>query len=481
VKLGELLRGAEVTEVTADLDTDILGVYNDSRKVKPGGIFAAVPGFAEDGANYIPAAIEAGARVILAEKPCKDIPCVVVKDARKALSRVAANFYERPSERMKVIGITGTNGKTTTTYLIKHIIDRYFGVSAGLIGTNEIIIGDRRTEAARTTPESADLQKILREMADAGTGYAVMEVSSHALKLNRVDDILFEVGIFSNLTQDHLDFHRSMEDYLEAKSKLFTMCKKGVINIDDSASEKILETAACEVTTYSVRRQDADLIAKNVRLSPAKVEFEALGRGEISRVELGIPGEFSVYNALAAVGACMQLGIPLRSIAEAMKDCEGVKGRAEVVRTDTPYTVLIDYAHTPDALENILVTLKGFVKGRLICVFGCGGDRDASKRPVMGQTAERYSDVCIVTSDNPRTEVPERIIGDIVSGMKKAKKKEIICDRTEAIHYALDMARENDCILLAGKGHETYQEVNGVKRHMDEREIVRDYLRGKKG
>ena len=474
MKLERLLDGVDIISMGADVATEVGGVYSDSRKVKPGGIFVAISGFKEDGGLYIEASRKNGAAVIVGEKADGSAD-VVVKDSRRELSRIAANFYGRPSEKMKIIGVTGTNGKTTVTNLLKHIIEKCLGVSCGLIGTNEIIIGEKRTESTRTTPESLEIQRILAEMCDAGIEYAVMEVSSHALKLGRVADVRFEVGVFTNLTPEHLDFHGTLDDYLESKALLFKMCEKGVINADDRAAAQILETVGCKTLTYAINRQDADILAKNVRLSPEKVEFEALGHGVIERAELGIPGEFSVYNALAAIGAGLMLEIPLTDIITALATAKGVKGRAEVVPVSADFSVVIDYAHTPDALENILKTLKRAARGKLICLFGCGGDRDREKRPVMGRIARELADFSVITSDNPRTEEAEAIIEEILKGLKDRKNCKVIPDRREAIAYALDIAEAGDIVLLAGKGHETYQEINGIKHHMDERKIVADF------
>lgn len=477
MRLKDLLYGVDVLELTSDADREITGITNDSRKVRPGYIFVAVPGFVEDGSKYIDAAVEAGAVAVVSES-MRDTPVdfILVKDARRALSSIAANFYGRPSEQMTVVGITGTNGKTTTSYILRDLIMRCLGVPCGLIGTNQVIIGDEVLEASRTTPESTEIQSYLRRMLDKGIKHAVMEVSSHALKLHRVEDVRFEVGVFTNLSQDHLDFHDSMQDYLESKMKLFKMCRRGVINLDDAASNSIIENADCEIFTFSTDDLSADLVARNIRYSSSKVEFEALGIEEIFRAELAIPGKFSVYNGLASIASAIVLGVPLVEAAGALKHCRGVKGRAEVVPSGRDFTIIIDYAHTPDGLENILSTLKEFTKGRLITVFGAGGDRDKKKRPLMGRAVERYSDVCIVTSDNPRTEDPKAIVADILEGMSDKKKQVVIPDRVEAIGYAIEHAKKGDVILLAGKGHETYQEINGKKFHMDEREIVRDFL-----
>ncbi len=495
MKLREITAGMDILGGNASPDLEITGIYNDSRKVKPGGLFVAVSGFKENGAEYIDSAAKAGAACVIMEAPPEAatigvmvtkekgiaLPCIIVENSRLALSKAAANFCGEPTKKLKVVGITGTNGKTTTTYLVKHIIERCTGKQVGLIGTNEIITGKRTEEAVRTTPESLELQLLFREMVESGAEYAVMEVSSHALKLGRVADVEYDVGAFTNLTQDHLDFHITMEDYFASKAKLFEMCKKGVINIDDPAGRKLAEIAKCELLTYGEKNGNAAVAAKNVRLFPDRVEFEALTDREIARIVLGIPGDFSVYNALAAVGCGLALGFELRDIASALKECTGVKGRAEVVPTGTDYTVMIDYAHTPDALENILKTVQGFAKGDVIAVFGCGGDRDATKRPIMGKTVEKFADIAVVTSDNPRTERPEAIIDDILAGMDGSIPRVVIPDRVEAICWAMDNAKPGDVVLLAGKGQETYQEINGEKYHMDEREIVRDHLAETRG
>ena len=473
MKLGKLLENTGA-ELFCDPEIEISGVYNDSRRVRPNGLFVAVSGFKEDGMKYIPAAIAAGAAAVVCERECP-APHAIVGDARRALSRIAANFYRHPTSDMAVVGVTGTNGKTTATNLLRHIIERSTGGYVGLIGTNEIYDGGAPREASRTTPESVELQEMFDKMRSCGVRHAVMEVSSHALALGRVDDIDFDVGAFTNLTQDHLDFHGDMESYLEAKSRLFAMCKKGVLNADDEAAARIIQQATCDVMTYGVA-SGAELRAENIALSAGAVEFEAAWNGERTHMRLGIPGMFSVYNALAAAGCALSLGIGLEETAAALAECGGVKGRAEVVAVPADYTVIIDYAHTPDALENILSTLRRSCRGRLICVFGCGGDRDAAKRPIMGGIAEKCADLCVVTSDNPRTENPEAIISDIVAGMSDPKKRIVEVSRPAAIHLALDMAEKGDVVLLAGKGHETYQEVNGEKHHMDEREIVADHF-----
>lgn len=479
MKLRDLLKDIPFTYTAVDLDIDIREVRYDSRAVQPGDLFVAVRGFATDGHAYIGMALKKGAVAVVCEQAGKGIPAVIVPDARAALADIAGNRFDHPSRKLTMVGVTGTNGKTTTTTLIKHILEAE-GHKVGLIGTNQNMIGDEVIPTERTTPESYELQALFARMAEAGCTHCVMEVSSHSLVLDRVRGVRFAVGAFTNLTQDHLDFHKTMEAYREAKAKLFTISDKGVVNLDDPVADKMLADATCPCLTFSADKDAADLSAKNIELGASGVSFVAATRDAIARVSLGIPGHFSVENALAALGVCVALGVPLEHAARALGIAHGVKGRAEVVPADTDYTVLIDYAHAPDGVSNILRTVRGFAKGRVIALFGCGGDRDRTKRPIMGHLAAELSDYCIVTSDNPRTEQPEAIIEDIVAGMKDAKVPvDVICDRRAAIYHALDIAQKDDVIVLMGKGHETYQEIDHVKHHMDEREIVADYFKEK--
>lgn len=479
MKLRDLLKDIPFTYTAVDLDIDIREVRYDSRAVQPGDLFVAVRGFATDGHAYIGMALKKGAVAVVCEQAGKGIPAVIVPDARAALADIAGNRFDHPSRKLTMVGVTGTNGKTTTTTLIKHILEAE-GHKVGLIGTNQNMIGDEVIPTERTTPESYELQALFARMAEAGCTHCVMEVSSHSLVLDRVRGVRFAVGAFTNLTQDHLDFHKTMEAYREAKAKLFTISDKGVVNLDDPVADKMLADATCPCLTFSADKDAADLSAKNIELGASGVSFVAATRDAIARVSLGIPGHFSVENALAALGVCVALGVPLEHAARALGTAHGVKGRAEVVPADTDYTVLIDYAHAPDGVSNILRTVRGFAKGRVIALFGCGGDRDRTKRPIMGHLAAELSDYCIVTSDNPRTEQPEAIIEDIVAGMKDAKVPvDVICDRRAAIYHALDIAQKDDVIVLMGKGHETYQEIDHVKNHMDEREIVADYFKEK--
>ena len=472
MKLSELLR---LPEGFADRDVD--SIAWDTRKLNPGALFFAMPGFKTDGGLFIQEAFDKGAAAVVCGEDVDDSRCIHVHDPRAALAEASAVWFGHPADQMTLIGVTGTNGKTTTTYLLKEILERTQNAVVGLIGTNQNIIGSTAYEAQRTTPESYELQELFAQMRDAGCTHVVMEVSSHALALRRVHGLHFACGVFSNLTEDHLDFHHTMEEYQAAKGLLFRQCGVGVVNLDDPAGRAYAKEAACPMFTYSENKAEADLTAKNLRLLPDRVEFEALSATELCRVVLPIPGGFSVYNALAALGCCVALGLPLESCAAALKEVHGVKGRVEVVPTPTDYTVLIDYAHTPDALENVLNTVRGFTKGRVICVFGCGGDRDRAKRPIMGAIGARLADIPVVTSDNPRTEDPAAIVAEVLSGFRPADPKPVVeVDRPTAIRKALSLARAGDTVVLAGKGHETYQEVNGEKRHMDEREIVADYF-----
>lgn len=478
MKLSELFYNIEVLENTAADDMEISGLAYDSRAIKPGAAFVAVEGYVTDGHKYIDSAVKNGAAVVVCQrKPEQDVPYVLVGDSRLALARLSAAYFGEPAKKLRIVGVTGTNGKTTITHLVKEIIEKVTGEKSGLIGTNENIVGDKVYEAERTTPESYDLHKLFKEMADCGCKYAVMEVSSHALVTGRIEGLRFEAGVFTNLTQDHLDFHKTMEEYRDAKAMLFDVSNLAVINLDDPAGPYLKDNAKCPVVTYSAKNDEADLVARDIKLKQSRVDFCAVRVGKIQRIELHIPGLFSVYNALAAIACCEGLGMALPDIAAALRECRGVKGRAEVVPTDTDYTVIIDYAHSPDALENILKTVRGFAKGRVVVVFGCGGERDKGKRPKMGRIAAELADFVIVSSDNPRSEDPEKIIEEVVEGMKDLKTPfRKITKRPEAVRYALSHAKPDDIIVLAGKGHEDYEVVGTKKIHQDEREIIADFF-----
>ena len=482
MKLKELLQGIHVLESNVDFEMNIDAVAYDSRKVTEGSLFVAITGFASDGNRFIPMALEKGAAVVVtAKKPAQEIPYVLVESDRYALAMIGTNFYGHPAKSMTMIGVTGTNGKTSVTLLLKHVLEKTLGAKVGLIGTMENLVGDEVIPTERTTPESFELQGLFARMRDAGCTHVVMEVSSHALTLDRVGGVHFNVAAFTNLTEDHLDFHKTMEAYCDAKAELFGRCDRAVINADDPYAPNMMAKASCPVTTYSLK--EGVLQAENLQLHAEGISFDAVMNNETTAVSLGIPGKFTVYNVLAVLGIADALHIKMGDAAAALATAKGVKGRIEVVPTpSTPYSVLIDYAHTPDGLENVLTAVKGFCKGRVIAVFGCGGDRDPIKRPIMGRIGVTESDFAIITSDNPRTEDPMAIIEDILKGVSEEMGDYIVVpERRNAIRYAMDIAKKDDIIILAGKGHETYQEICGVKYHLDEREEVAVHLAESKG
>ncbi|MBE6958638.1 MAG: UDP-N-acetylmuramoyl-L-alanyl-D-glutamate--2,6-diaminopimelate ligase [Ruminococcaceae bacterium] len=478
MKLKELLKGIPVLECTADPELEITNIAYDSRKVVAGGLFVAISGFATDGNRFIPMALEKGAvAVVTAKKPEGNVPYILVESDRFALAMLGCNYFGHPAKSMTMIGITGTNGKTSSTLLLKQILEKTLGAKVGLIGTMENLIGEEVIPTERTTPESFELQALFARMRDAGCSYVVMEVSSHAISLDRVAGIRFDVAAFTNLTEDHLDFHKTMDAYCDAKAELFRRCDKAVANQDDSYFDRFAQAAAGSLLTTSTNGKAA-LYAEQLQLHSDGISFVAVTENQRQAVTLPIPGRFTVYNALTALGIALQLGITLEAAAKALATAKGVKGRVEVVPTPgKPYTILIDYAHTPDGLENVLRSVRDFCKGRLIAVFGCGGDRDPVKRPIMGRIGVELSDLAVITSDNPRTEAPMDIIADILAGVSKEKDNYIVIEeRRKAIRYAMDIAQKDDMIVLAGKGHETYQEINGVKHHLDEREEVAAHL-----
>lgn len=479
MKLRELIKNLSIIEMNADAEREISGVSYDSRKTEKGDMFVAIRGFEADGHKFIPKAVENGAAVILCEeKPSCDIPYVLVSDSRYGLAIVSRDFFGDPASEMTMIGITGTSGKTSSSYLIKHMLESKLDAKVGLIGTNGNMIGDEFLHTEHTTPESYELHKLFRHMADSGCTHVVMEVSSHSLTLERVAGIHFDVALYTNLSQDHLDFHGTMEEYAAAKRKLFSMCSLGCFNLDDAWADFMRDGASCRTMTFSTEKNEADLVAKDIRLTADGVRFASVSGDEISMTKLGIPGMFSVYNALGTMSVGLALGLSLADCSDAMSSAKGVKGRLEIVPTGRDFSVVIDYSHKPDALEKVLKTLKPVTRGRLIALFGCGGDRDKLKRPIMGRIAADNADLVVVTSDNPRTEDPDEIIREIVAGMKdKRTPTKVICDRREAIAWAIDNAASGDVLLLAGKGHEDYQVVGHEKHHMDEREIVADCLK----
>ncbi len=460
-------------------DIDITGIAYDSRNVMQGNIFVCMKGFETDGHKFAQMAEKNGAAIIVAEdKIDVGVPVVYVENSRIAIAEMACKYYGDPSKKFKLIGVTGTNGKTTITYLIKSILEEA-NMLTGVIGTNQNIIGDKvllTQSTTPTTPNALELQQLFAEMVEGDAQCVVMEVSSHALELERVHGCRFDVGVFTNLTRDHLDFHKTMENYLNAKAKLFDISDKGVVNFDDDGGKTIAQRNGDNILKVGIA-EECDLRAKNVKISSKGADFDVEYGGKIYPVHIVIPGKFSVYNAICAMGAALQLGIDMDTIIKGLAGAGGVLGRVEVVPTDTDYTIIIDYAHTPDGLENIISTVKEFARGDVITLFGCGGDRDNTKRPIMGEIAGKLSDFSIITSDNPRTENPEEIVNQIEEGMKRTDGKyKIIVNRAEAIAYALDNAKKDDVIILAGKGQETYQIIGKEKYDFDERVVVYKHL-----
>ena len=484
MKLRELMEGIDLLGGNAGPETEITGVCYDSRKVTPGCVFVAVSGFAADGNRFIPMAMEKGAALVVTERvPAQEVPYLRVSSCRGALAAMGANWYGHPAEKMTMVGVTGTNGKTSVTMLLKQVLEQCLGTKVGLIGTIQNMIGDQVLYTERTTPESFELQGLFAQMLAAGCTHVVTEVSSHAIALDRVGGVQYEVGVFTNLTEDHLDFHKTMENYAETKAKLFRRCKIGIFNGDDPWYNTMLRGASCRVYTTGELCKDPDLRARDVDLCADHVSFTAVTAGERCPVRVEIPGRFTVYNALSVLGAAVNLGISLGDAAAALGEARGVKGRIEVVPTPgEDFTVLIDYAHTPDGLENVLRSVRDFCRGRVVAVFGCGGDRDPIKRPIMGRIGVENSDLAVITSDNPRTEDPNKIIEDILVGVAGSKTPYVVIEnRRKAIAWALDHGKKDDIIVLAGKGHETYQEIGRERIHLDEREEVAAWLAGRNG
>lgn len=478
--LCELLKGVDYEVSFGEENIHINNIHYNSKEVSKGDVFFCMKGLKADGHKYAKAAFEKGAVAIIVENDIEELPnCTVikVKDSRKALSLASANYYDNPSKKLKIIGITGTNGKTTSTYILKSILEEA-GYKVGLIGTIANYIGKDRYEAERTTPESLELQKLFNEMVDKKVDYCVMEVSSHSLSLDRVYGIEFNYGIFTNLTQDHLDFHKTFENYFNAKLKLFENSTNIIINTDDIYGRKIESYISRKLTNKKIFKfsidEASDFMAKEITINEKGIKFSISYNDKKLSFNMPIPGKYNVYNALGCIRLALNEGISAEVIQKAINKVV-VPGRCEILGNDK-FSVIIDYAHTPDGLSNILNTVKEFTKGRLICVFGCGGDRDATKRPIMGKIAAEICDLCIITSDNPRTEEPMNIIKDIVNGVSR-ENYTIIENRREAIKKSIDMAKQNDIIVIAGKGHETYQILKDKTIEFDEKKIVQEILR----
>lgn len=482
--LKSLLKGLDYEVIKGNEESKVQNIRYDNRKIEQGDAFVCVKGFKVDGHSFIGDAIKKGARVLIVQEEVsvqEDITIIKVKDTRKALAIMSSNYFGNPKDKLKIIGITGTNGKTTSAFIIKSILEKA-GFMTGLIGTIANYIGNKKVDAVRTTPESYELHELFKNMVDAGVEYCVMEVSSHSLELDRVYGIQFEEGIFTNLTRDHLDFHKTFENYYNAKFKLFERSNHSIINLDDPYGANIVKDieergVKTKVSTFSIEKE-SDFKAFEIKSHSNGSEFKVNLEG-IEGFSINIPGEYNIYNSLGCIICAYNLNIPMDKIKEGLNNVV-IPGRCELVAKEKnlPYSIIIDYAHTPDGLENILSTVKAFTKNRMISVFGCGGDRDKVKRPQMGKIGCELSDIAIITSDNPRSEEPMDIINDIVKPLNYDNFI-IEVNRKEAIRKAMNMALEGDVIVIAGKGHETYQILKDETIHFDEREVVYDILEGK--
>ena len=459
---------------------EVTGITSDSRKVKDGYVFVCIKGPDRDGHDYASSAIASGASLVVSERDLGISNQIITKDSFIDFHTMCSAWFNHPEKKLKLFGVTGTNGKTTVSYMLKNILEDA-GHKVGLIGTIQNLIGDKSIEAKNTTPGMYELYELLSDMVDDGCDCCVMEVSSHALDQRRVYGLEFEVGMFTNLTQDHLDYHKTMEEYLDAKKKLFSISKTAVVNFDDTSYQSIVSDIDVPVVSYSVINNDATYTAKDVRYRPDHSEFYMLINGCINRIKVAVAGKFNVPNALCALSAAIVFGVDVSTAIKSLAEMKAVSGRCEAVNTGKDFSVIIDYAHTPDGLSNILKTFTDYDKNRLVILFGCGGDRDKTKRPLMGEVASINADYLIVTSDNPRTEDPKSIIDDILVGVKKYKTPyTVIENREEAIKFAIQNAQKDDIIVLAGKGHETYQILSCGKIDFDERKIVSDALENMK-
>lgn len=482
MRLSQLLEECSCTLLQGDMDIEVTELLMDSRKACPGGVFVCIVGAKSDGHNFVDQVVAGGVKALIVEKPVKvpeDVTVVMTEDTRLALACMSAAYFGHPARELTTIGITGTKGKTTATYMVREILENA-GYKTGLIGTIETIIGDTRIPSANTTPESYMVQSYFRQMVDSGCKCVVMEVSSQGLMLHRVAGFIFDYGIFTNLEPDHIgpNEHKDFDDYAECKSRLFRQCRKGIFNGDDAHLDRILQGHTCEVETYGFG-ENMDLRATDVHLLNREgtigVAYHMSGLLDMD-VEIDIPGQFSVYNSMTAIAICRHFGVAEEDIARALVDIK-VKGRVELLPVSNAFSVMIDYAHNAMSLESLLTTLRQYEPGRLVCLFGCGGNRSKERRFEMGEVSSRLADLTIVTSDNPRDEKPEDILEDIVTGVKRAQGEYVtIIDRKEAIRYAIEKAQEGDVIVLAGKGHEDYQEICGKKYPMDEREIVAEIV-----
>ncbi len=479
MRLDMLTQRLQILGSNLPADTEVTGITCDSREVKKDNLFVAIDGASTDGNKFIAQALKNGACGVISQLPKPDVPYIQVADSRLALASLSACFYGYPAEKLTMVAVTGTNGKSSVTWLFKQVLERLTGEKVGLLGTVENHLGGEILPAGHTTPQSHQLHRLLAAMVDNGCKYGVMEVSSHALHQQRVAGIRFQTGAFTNLSRDHLDYHKTMESYCAVKGKLFSQCERAVLNADDPWYAEIARFAPNHLC-FSTKGK-ADIYARDVALFPDGVRFFVVHGNEEIPVTVPIPGLFTVYNSLCVLGLALSVGMSLEETVQALAFVQPVKGRAEVVPTPgRDFTVLIDYAHTPDAMENILMTLRGFSKGRLITLFGCGGDRDKGKRRAMGEISTRLSDVTILTSDNPRFEPPMDIIRDILQGVDPAAHCKVLENRRLAMEYAVDIGKKDDIIVLLGKGHESYQEICGKRLAFDEREILHRILAEKR-
>ncbi len=467
--LSQLLKGLNI--IGEYKDCEISNVTDKTGSISENCVFVCIEGARFDGHTFAEKALEAGASAVVVTRDLGLDGQVIVENSREAYAVMCKNFYGASVDKLKVIGITGTNGKTTTAFVIKDIL-KALGVESGLIGTVKNMVGEKEFHTELTTPDPYDMHNLFKMMVDDGIKYCIMETSSQAFHQMRLAGISFNTGVFTNLSQDHLDYHGTIEEYKACKKTLFLNSQKIIMNNDDEESEYMLSGVNASVVKYGIKT-DAHLRAEKIELYSDRVEYNLNGE----KVVFYIPGDFSVYNSLAAIGAVCSLGYDLKTVINAASQAQSVKGRVELLKTNTDYSVIIDYAHTPDGLEKALNAVRGFTKGRVITLFGCGGDRDKTKRPKMGRTATDLSDIVVVTTDNPRTEIPEEIIKDILIGTVGSKAEVVtVTDRTEAIRYALSIAKKGDTVVLAGKGHETYQVIGKERIHYDEREIVKNIL-----
>jgi len=481
MKLRTLLKHLYQYNVYGEKNPTITSIEMDSREVLTGGLFVCIKGFTVDGHDFVQQAIENGAVAILAERKVEisdNIPVIIVNDTKRAMARLVDIFYGQPTHQLKLIGVTGTNGKTTTTHIIERIFQEA-GEKTGLIGTMYIKINEKKYDVKNTTPESITLQKTFKKMIDEKVSHAVMEVSSHALHMGRVHGCDFDIAVFTNLSQDHLDYHKTMEEYRNAKGLLFAQLgnafninkpKFAILNGDDPATEYYKHMTSAHILTYGID-QNCDVMAKNINMNANGTSFDLVTPNETYPIKLKLIGKFSIYNVLAAITTAIASGVSMDIVLKAVEKIEGVRGRFELVNVGQDFTVIVDYAHTPDSLENVLKTVKQFAKRKVFVVIGCGGDRDKTKRPLMANVAVKYADEPIFTSDNPRSEDPIAILKDMESGVE-GKYYHSISNREQAIYFAIANANEGDVVVIAGKGHETYQQIGNQTYEFDDKKVA---------